>query len=300
MERGDAQLTKALKSEILSMGADMVGIASIDRFSGAPSETHPSVYLSSARSVISIAMKIPDGVCEVWGDFTEEGKTISSYLFYGYGLINLETSRIVRAISIKLEKMGYKVRIFPPTWIISEYRFFDRIIDSGEIMGDFSHRHAAVAAGLGVFGVNGLLLTPEYGVRQRLNSVITDAPLMPDEMLDMEIPCGKKCDYKCIKLCPVKAFSETEEVFCKIGDRRFSYAKLEKLRCCYGIFGLVRGSGARTDVQVPDREITVIDLLQAREYQSPAEKLMFEQSVGIITGDFCGKCLHMCPAHLLT
>jgi len=299
MKKGDKRLTQEIKKAILSMGADMVGVASIDRFEHAPPETHPSLYLPSARGVISIGIKIPHGVCDVWGDYTEEGKTISPYLFYGYGLINLETSRIVRSISVKLEKMGYKTRIFPPTWIISQYRFFERIIESGETMAEFSHRHAAVAAGLGVFGANGLLLTKENGARQRLNSIITDAPLVPDPMCEMEIPCGKKCNYKCIKTCPVGAFSETENFHCKIGEREFTYAKIEKLRCCYGIFGLVRGSGARTDVEVPKRQVTILDLLQARESQSPFEKLMFENSAGIITGDFCGKCLHLCPAHLL-
>ncbi len=298
MKKGDRKLTREIKKATLSMGADMVGIASIDRFENAPSETHPSTYLPSARAVISVAIKIPHGVCDVWGDYTQEGKTISPYLFYGYGLINLETSRIVRTVAVKLEKMGYRTRIFPPTWMISQYRFFERIIETGEIMADFSHRHTAVAAGLGVFGANGLVLTKENGVRQRLNSIITDAPLVPDPMSEMEIPCGKKCDYKCIRVCPVNAFSEKENMECKIGGRSFKYARIEKLRCCYGIFGLVRGSGARTDVEVPERQIIVLDLFQARESQSPFEKLVFETSHGIITGDFCGKCLHQCPAHL--
>lgn len=290
-------LTEELKNFILSMGADLVGIAPIERFENAPKETHPSTYLPEARCVISVAMKIPDGVCDVWGDFTEEGKTVSPYLFYGYGLINMETSRIVRAVAVKLERMGYRTRIFPPTWIISEYRFFEKILESGEIIADFSHRHASVAAGLGVLGINGLLLTPQFGARQRVNSIITDAPLIPDPLCELEIPCGKKCNYLCIKVCPVKAFSDKEEVRVNIGGREFRYARLEKLRCCYGIFGLVRGSGARTDVSPPERPISVFDLLEAREAQSPVEKLFYEQSAGIITGDFCGKCLHMCPAH---
>ena len=41
----------------------------------------------------------------------------------------------------------------------------------------FSHRHAAVLAGLGEFGLNNLLLTPQYGPRVRLDSVITTAEL---------------------------------------------------------------------------------------------------------------------------
>jgi hypothetical protein len=43
--------------------------------------------------------------------------------------------------------------------------------------GDFSYKHAALAAGLGVFGWSNLILTPTYGARQRLISVVTEAPL---------------------------------------------------------------------------------------------------------------------------
>ena len=41
----------------------------------------------------------------------------------------------------------------------------------------FSHRHAAFLAGLGNFGVNNMLLTPEYGPRVRFGSVFTSAEL---------------------------------------------------------------------------------------------------------------------------
>ncbi len=39
----------------------------------------------------------------------------------------------------------------------------------------------AIDAGLGEHGRNGLLLTPEYGARQRICKVLTDLPLIPDQ-----------------------------------------------------------------------------------------------------------------------
>src|SRR4030066_448546 len=42
----------------------------------------------------------------------------------------------------------------------------------------------AIDAGLGELGRNGLLLSPEYGPRQRLCKVFTNLPLVPDKPID--------------------------------------------------------------------------------------------------------------------
>lgn len=63
----------------------------------------------------------------------------------------------------------------------------------------------AIDAGLGELGRNGLLLTPEYGPRQRLCKVFTDLPLVPDKPIDFGIQryC-EKC-HACARACPVDA-----------------------------------------------------------------------------------------------
>ncbi|MEE8470448.1 MAG: hypothetical protein V3S51_03880 [Dehalococcoidia bacterium] len=54
--------------------------------------------------------------------------------------------------------------------------------------GDLSHKHAAQAAGLGRLGKNSLLITPQFGNRVHLVSVVTDVDLAPDLLLDWD-PC---------------------------------------------------------------------------------------------------------------
>jgi epoxyqueuosine reductase QueG len=66
----------------------------------------------------------------------------------------------------------------------------------------FSHRHAAHLAGLGTFGVNNMLLTPEYGPRVRFGSVITTADLLPDPLMEGDL-CTR-C-MACVRMCPVRA-----------------------------------------------------------------------------------------------
>jgi epoxyqueuosine reductase QueG len=67
--------------------------------------------------------------------------------------------------------------------------------------GGVEHKRAAELAGLGRVGDHTLLITPKYGCRVHLNSVLTDAPLKFDQMLD-EI-----CDHcgECIRRCPAGA-----------------------------------------------------------------------------------------------
>lgn len=63
----------------------------------------------------------------------------------------------------------------------------------------------AVDAGLGELGRNGLLITPEFGPRQRICGVITDMPLQPDKPIDFGVrKFCEKCGI-CAEQCPGKA-----------------------------------------------------------------------------------------------
>lgn len=61
---------------------------------------------------------------------------------------------------------------------------------------------AAIEAGLGELGRNGLIITPKFGPRVRLAAVLTDAPLMPDKPIDMGVKAFCKICKKCADKCP--------------------------------------------------------------------------------------------------
>ncbi len=67
------------------------------------------------------------------------------------------------------------------------------------------HRELAIKAGLGFIGRNFLLITPQYGPRVHLTTVLTTMPLLPDSPLDFN-PC-KTCDT-CVRECPTHALRE--------------------------------------------------------------------------------------------
>jgi len=67
------------------------------------------------------------------------------------------------------------------------------------------HRELAIKAGLGILGKNYLLVTPEYGPRVQLTTVLTTMPLYPDSPLDFD-PCNT-CNI-CVEECPNNALKD--------------------------------------------------------------------------------------------
>ena len=137
----DLGLTEEISSSIMELGADMVGVAPVERFENAPKGYGPLDYMPDAKNVISVGLHLVDGICDVWGEYTELGKTITPYLFYGYGLTNLDLSSIVNRVAKQLERHGYNGLMFPPTWPVGTYRWEG--LRDGPFKADFSHRHAA-------------------------------------------------------------------------------------------------------------------------------------------------------------
>ncbi|MFH1003475.1 MAG: epoxyqueuosine reductase [Chloroflexota bacterium] len=80
------------------------------------------------------------------------------------------------------------------------------------LAANWSHRHAAYAAGLGTFSLNDALITPR-GIAMRCGSVVTDAPLppsprtYPDHLANCLFYRDGSC-RNCIERCPVGAISE--------------------------------------------------------------------------------------------
>jgi len=76
-----AKVTKEVETFVLDQGADLVGFASIDRFRNAPDGYRPQDYMRDAAVVISIAVGLARGICNIWGDYTKPGKTIGPTCF---------------------------------------------------------------------------------------------------------------------------------------------------------------------------------------------------------------------------
>lgn len=269
------------------MGADLAGIASVERFEHAPEDGKPNYYMPDAKSVVVIATRILEGICDVFGSFESKGKTISPYFWYGYSQLNWANSWIAIQIGKLLEDHGFKAIPFPPTGI--NYRH----LDTNEDIPDFYSKHAAVAAGLGEFGLNRLLLTPQFGAHQRLIPIITNAPLKPDPMYSGPALCRpEKCKKFCVRACPHNALKE--EVFSvTIGGRVFEYAVLNAKRCKYQRIGgkYMRGK-SEFPINPSDAELAEIMKGFDGQRMNPRDKTLHV----FTPGPSCGECLVKCPA----
>ena len=180
-----------VKRIIVSLGADLCGIASMDRFTDAPKGYHPLDVLPTCKSVISFACRFPVGAlaCKSAVPYTRIRNSITAKL-----------DAIALDFCIEMEKQGI-VAIPIPT-LGSE---MDE--NTGRWRSIVSQKHVACAAGLGTIGRHSLLITPEFGSMVWLGCVLTELELEPDDRKE-DVCCN--CNL-CVHACPVNAL-ETLEV----------------------------------------------------------------------------------------
>lgn len=96
---------QAVKEVARGLGADLVGIAPIERFEGAPIQMDPRQIMPEARSVIAVALRVNRGSLRG----IEEGTFFSNYSSMGYGGITyLFMPMVVLGMSRFIEDHGYE------------------------------------------------------------------------------------------------------------------------------------------------------------------------------------------------
>ncbi|MCP1101298.1 epoxyqueuosine reductase QueG [Aequitasia blattaphilus] len=107
-----------------------------------------------------------------------------------YTITNQRIAQTNEALVKKVESLGFSGAV--PEWNM----------DYNRLISNWSQRHIAYACGLGTFGINNMLIT-KRGCCGRYGSIVTDLPLVPDEILEDE-----NCLYKrkgtckvCVKNC---------------------------------------------------------------------------------------------------
>lgn len=259
-------------------GVDFFGVAPVSRFENAPKSHRPQDFLSKAESVVSIGLKIPDGVREANRKAFEEGNMrhgIYIYQMHGYVQLNRVLNDAAYSIAKFLEGKGFKsipVPASPPS-------------DPKKLTGVFSNRHAAVAAGNAEFGWNTLAVTEEAGPRARWGSIFTTAFLSPGNLLDEGI-CLDNC-LKCVKACPVNAIPEKESVRLEIEDRTYEYSNLDKWKCRIGGVSGLSTELSRNHFKLPEN-VESKDFLDALNFESRWQKMERIASM-------CGRCIIECP-----
>lgn len=173
-----------LKAFCRSCGTDLAGIADLALFQEGW-QTLPADLLAPFTRAVSVAVCLDrDIVDEIAGLPTVR------YAAH-YRSVNEDLDRLAARVVDWITDYGYRAAAVPAS----------KIMDTENLLGAVSHKAIARMAGIGWQGKSLLIVSPEYGPRIRLATVLTDMPLAPDGPIKSR--CGSCTE--CTDACPVGA-----------------------------------------------------------------------------------------------
>ncbi len=204
------RMADKVKEFCLGNGAHLVGFAPVSRFDGAPRGHHPKDFMPDCKTVISIASRILDRGLDHASMMPEASEFIpqehlrsvmQDYIWEieSHGPTSDLLSALALRVAMIVQDEGYGSLYFRSS---NEDRYGSRAL-GGRLLENtslFSHKHAAVRAGLGEFGLSNLVITPEFGPRVRFASVITNAEIEPTPLLENKVCLGESCGL-CLRRC---------------------------------------------------------------------------------------------------
>lgn len=176
--------TEKLKELSIAEGASLVGVADLAEFKKGW-KVIPDDLLTPYSAAISVAVPLNAEIVDALVD--------SPTIAYArhYREINARLDGITAALVYWIKEQGFAAVAVAASFITDEVNLW----------GNVSHKAIARMAGIGWQGKSLLIVSPQYGPRIRLATVLTDMPLLPDTPFKSR--CGKCTE--CTKACPASA-----------------------------------------------------------------------------------------------
>lgn len=181
--------SKSVKEIIIGLGADLCGIAPVDRFKDAPEGFHPKDIYKNSKSIVVFAKRLPI-----------ESLFATSCVPYTYvnNIITQKIDELGFEVALKLEDQGTKAVPIPSD---DPYEYWEPENKYGRAI--LSLRHAGYLAGLGVLGKNTLLINKQFGNMIQIGALLVPIELEGDEIATYK-GCPSDCNI-CVESCPVNA-----------------------------------------------------------------------------------------------
>jgi epoxyqueuosine reductase QueG len=197
--------TSTIKSELLdkcsNLGIPLVGFAPVERWEHPPEELPqhfsnwiprefwPQSIYPEAQTVVVIGLPVPLPIVET---------APSIYYHELYETVNILLDEKAYEIANFLNLKGY------PSISLPRDGYGDIEVLLEKPLSFFSHKHAAYLAGLGSFGLNNVLLTPQWGPRVRFTSIFTTlklegTPITGDDLCTRCLSCADNCPVGAIE-----------------------------------------------------------------------------------------------------
>ena len=239
-----------LKKHARELAADLVGIASAERFGPLPPEENPMSIFPECRSVIVVGRRILRGSLRG----VEEGTSFgSTYNMFGFRWLEDNfLSQTTYDLTCWIEEQGFEA--------VPLFGYHDAGMPKGQPVAPdkpapnvyVDMEFAAQAAGLGEMGLCDIFLTPEYGPRQRFALILIDAELDADPVSDKTV-CGN-CEA-CAEACPFGAIDVGSRKTVGVPGHEMEVATIDYgiCRSCPNgaVMGPGRGSRGGQDQQHP-------------------------------------------------
>lgn len=208
---------KELKEFSLREGVSLFGVADV---AGLPERqcSLPTKTLRGLDKAVSVAFHLSDRVLE---DIVD-GPT--KLYFFHYQRVNMMLDEIGLKITNFIQDRGWEALPIPAS----------QIIDWEKQWAHVSHKHIAARAGIGWIGRNNLLVSSQFGSRQRLITVLTNMPLK----IDKPLPWGCGECRACISSCPSQSIKERPEDFDHVGCFQMMKVLVKKAGISQNICGL--------------------------------------------------------------
>ncbi len=232
----------------------------------------PRDYIKDAKSIITIGFHFPYGIIQRVGK-----PPANNYMLYSLMISRTlkEVGKIGYGIIKYLNSLGYKAIMSYDLFNVSSYT----ITLEGEHYDISANNILAPISGLGEISKNGMAITPEYGITQRLLAIITNADLEENEIFNNPSLIDKciNCSI-CTLSCPTKALNENRMVHIRVEEKEIKYIKVNQFKCDWAKrYALVETEGTksidmRTNI-IPSQDPDIIEFEEALKKLDPIQRL---------------------------
>ena len=250
-------MKEKIREFALAVGADDVGFAAAADYDSPMSPALDSIF-PGVKSLIVIAYR-ELATCE--SESLQVAMNGRLDLMEFSRSISYQVGRFVQS------KCGAKAMTVPISYPLQMTR------ETGGAVGEVSLRHAALAAGLGTFGRNNLILHPKLGSRVLFTAILSDLEFESDPHVEESL-----CDdcQLCVQACPASALDD---------EGKTHVMKCIKNSQPYGIGGAIK-FGMKYAEAVPDEK---------KEMLSDPHFWKLYQASMIGFQYFCWNCMKECP-----
>jgi epoxyqueuosine reductase QueG len=208
-DQSDPELGEAVRAYALSLGSELYGVASAAAYKEHfPIKPQPTRFVENARSIIVVGLPFEPGTMstvlrpelaglraraseEIGVSHVQPQGAERFFLAEELAILNDDVLHMGYRMARYLRHRGWHALYFPPAKQNDRFR-----------TAPFYHMPAMYLAGIGTLGLKASILTPEFGPRIWVTSIITDAPLPAGQPLAEEL-CAH-CE-RCVRNCPIGA-----------------------------------------------------------------------------------------------